>query len=285
MNMSEQISLGKLRCVRSGKTLARQGHVLASDEASYPLQGDVPLIFKEAATASELLAHEAHMAQEYSKPNLYQRLRNSFYKDYNCHEYDRIFTTMLSEHSDRSVFLSIGGGPIRRAPHITNMNIGPYPNVDIVCDAHDVCYHDETVDAIHCDAVLEHLHTPIRAVQEMHRVLKKGGQVLSVIPFMQGYHGYPHHYQNYTLSGHERLYHAQGFEILASGACQGPVVAVTTLTYRFCLEYLPRGLNVIIGRGLQLIALMLRPLDRLLEQHPKRHVLASSTYVLARKPL
>jgi hypothetical protein len=118
----------------------------------------------------------------------------------------------------------------------------------------------------------------------MFRVLKKGGTLLSVVPFMQGYHGYPHHYQNYTASGHALLFKEGGFDIVESGACQGPVVAITTLCARFCLLYLPRGLNLLAGRSVQLLGLILRPLDRLLENHPQRHVLASSTYVLAKKP-
>lgn len=244
------------------------------------MQGDIPLLLADPLPAGELSA----MSREYDAPTLYQKLRNRFYKDYNCRDYERILNRLLLEHGRDAPLLSIGGGPIRRAPHITNMNIGPYPNVDLVCDAHTLCYRDGMVDAIHIDAVLEHLHNPAKAVQEIMRVLKPGGKVLSVVPFMQGYHGYPHHYQNYTLTGHVHLWRTHGFEIIGSGACQGPMVAITTLAYRFCLEYFPPVLNVFFGRALQLIALCLRPLDRLLEKHPNRHVLASSTYVLAQKP-
>lgn len=281
MDIKTQIEQGKLRCVRTHRTLAMKDGKLVPD---YPLyQGRVPAIFKEETTASTLDAHGSDMAAEYANPSLYQRIRKALYKDYNAHAYDRLFAELIAESDASKLLLSIGGGPLRRAPHVINMNIGPYPNVDVVCDAHDLCYHDETVDAIHCDAVLEHLHTPIKAVQEMRRVLKKGGKVLSVVPFMQSYHGYPHHYQNYTLTGHELLYASNGFKVLASGACQGPVFAMTVLCSRFCTLYFPRGLNVLFGKGLLAIGLLLRPLDRLLENHVNRYVLASSTYVLAQK--
>jgi SAM-dependent methyltransferase len=282
MDIKTQIAQGKLRCVRTQQTLALKDGKLLPD---YPLyRGIVPAIFKDETVADSLDAEGSAMAEEYASPSLYQRIRKALYKDYNAHIYDQRFTELITENdSAEKCFLSIGGGPLRRSPHITNMNIGPYPNVDIVSDAHELPYHDATVDAIHCDAVLEHLHTPIKAVQEMQRVLKKGGKVLSVVPFMQSYHGYPHHYQNYTITGHELLYRSNGFQILESGACQGPVFAMTVLCSRFCTLYFPPVLNHIFGKGLLVIGLVLRPLDRLLEKHPNRYVLASSTYVLAQK--
>ncbi len=286
MDVASQIAQGLLRCVRTHEPLHREGDHLINQSGTekYPLvAGSIPKIFTTEDAEHTLGEHSGEMQKEYTRPTFYQRLRNLLYRDYNCHHYVRLWEEMVASHNNKNVFLSVGGGPIRRAAFITNMNIDAYPNVDIVCDAHELCYQDASVDAIHCDAVLEHLHHPIIAVKEMQRVLKKGGRVMSVVPFMQAYHGYPHHYQNYTLTGHELLYRDHGFTIIASGACQGPVVAMTTLSTRFCMEYLPRGLNVIIGRGVQLIGLLLRPLDRLLESHPQRYVLASSTFVLAEK--
>ena len=278
MDVATQIARGLLRCVHTHETLRREGDTLVnqSNTRTYPLiHGTVPKIFDEADATK--------MEREYKSPNLYHRLRNRLYRDFNCRQYDHLWEDMLARSNADTLFLSVGGGPIRRAPFITNINIDAYPNVDIVCDAHELCYQDNSVDAIHCDAVLEHLHHPATAVKEMHRVLKKGGRIMSVVPFMQSYHGYPHHYQNYTITGHELIYRDHGFRIVASGACQGPIVAMTTLSTRFCMEYLPRGINVVIGRSVQIIGLLLRPLDRLLESHPRRYVLASSTFVLAEK--
>ena len=46
---------------------------------------------------------------------------------------------------------------------------------DIVGDIHELPLEDNSVDAILCSAVLEHVEEPQRAVKEMYRVLKKGG--------------------------------------------------------------------------------------------------------------
>jgi SAM-dependent methyltransferase len=287
MKIIEQIDTGLLRCVRTGKTLRRDGNKLTTPDGSsqYPLErGEVPILLKDAVTATALQENNPEMAEEYTAPSLYQRLRNYFYKDYSSQELKNLFHQSIGKRPETEVVLSIGGGPIRDTPFITNLNIGPYPNVDIVGDAHELPYNDNTVDAIYISAVLEHLREPIKAVKEIYRVLKPGGQVFSVTPFMQAYHGYPNHFQNYTITGHEYLFASNGFKILAVGAGLGPVVAMTTLTARFFIEYLPPVLNLIVGRSVQALGLLLRPFDTLLEKTPKRHIIASATHVLAEKP-
>ena len=108
--------------------------------------------------------------------------------------------SIFKSDSSDSIYISIGGGPTRAYPQLININIAPFPNVDIVADAHLLPYCDNTVDGIHCEAVLEHLQNPEQAVKEMYRVLKPGKKVYVCTPFLQAYHGYPHHYQNFTLT-------------------------------------------------------------------------------------
>lgn len=267
-------------------TLSLKDNVLvtADGKNQYAMVGNsVPVILKNEDEIRDILARNTAMEKEYNSPGLYEKIRDLFYKDYSTRDFLAVLDDVIINRSASEAILSIGGGPLRDGPNTTNLNIGPFPNVDIVGDAHDLSYNDASLDAVYCTAVLEHLKEPVIAVQEMHRVLKPGGRVLSAIPFMQAYHGYPNHFQNYTLSGHEYLYSSHGFKVIASGACLGPIVALTTLNARFFLEYMPRGLNIILGRGLQLLGLLLRPLDRLLEKNPKAHILASATYVLAEK--
>lgn len=287
MKISEQINAGLLRCVRTGATLHLDGNTLTTPDGNsrYPMErGAVPIMLKDAVTATSLQENNPKMEEEYTAPSLYQRLRNYLYKDYSSRELKDLFHQSIGSRPENQLVLSIGGGPIRDTPYITNLNIGPYPNVDIVGDAHELPYNDNTVDAIYISAVLEHLKEPIKAVKEIYRVLKPGGQVFSVTPFMQAYHGYPNHFQNYTITGHEYLFASNGFNIIKVGAGLGPIVAMTTLNARFCLEYLPPVLNIIVGRAVQAIGLLLRPLDTLLEKTPKRHIIASATHVLAQKP-
>ena len=285
MHIDEQIRNGKLCCPQTYQPLRKENNMLVSADGMhrYALQGNVPIFLDNAGAVADILKDKPQMEREYQSPSIYQRIRKFFYTDHNSKAYDEAFNRYIKNQPVEALTLEIGGGPGRSAAHITNINIGPYANVDVVGDAHHLPYGDETVDAICHAAVLEHVQDPVGAVREMRRVLKKGGVLFSSIPFLQAYHGYPDHYQNYTLSGHGYLYESHGFEIITSGAAKGPISALFTMNARFFLEYFPPVLNLLFGRGIQLVGALLSPLDRWLEKRNNYHVLASTTFVLARK--
>lgn len=68
---------------------------------------------------------------------------------------------------------------------------------DIVGDVHAMPFDDNSVDAIICLAVLEHVENPIQAYKEMHRVLKPGGHTLIYVPFLYYYHADPGYYGDF----------------------------------------------------------------------------------------
>lgn len=68
---------------------------------------------------------------------------------------------------------------------------------DIVGDIHDLPFSDNSVDAIICIAVLEHVEEPQRAVREIYRVLKPGGYAYLYAPFLFYYHPLNGYYQDY----------------------------------------------------------------------------------------
>lgn len=181
--------------------------------------------------------------------------------------------------------MAVGGGPKRVHPRLVNLNLAPFPNVDLVGTALSLPFASASVAAVHCEALLEHLEFPELAVKEMFRVLRPGGQVFAATPFLQSFHGYPGHFQNYTLPGHRRFFERAGFEIVASGLCVGPVRALVDLVAKLFQVIIP-GLA---GQGLAgcwlLIGVLLRPIDVLLNRVPSAHRVASTTFVHARKPL
>jgi SAM-dependent methyltransferase len=182
--------------------------------------------------------------------------------------------------------ISIGGGPLRAHPTFWNLNLAPFPNVDVVGDAHRLPLLSSGVGAIHCEAVLEHLEDPEVAVAEMFRVLMPGGLVFAATPFLQVFHGYPDHYRNFTLSGHRRLFVSSGFEILDSGACVGPAFALVDVASNLLREYVPtRVLSRLSWLVTRLVGRAVVQLDRLFLRSPASHVVASTTFVLARKPV
>jgi ubiquinone/menaquinone biosynthesis C-methylase UbiE len=79
---------------------------------------------------------------------------------------------------------------------------------DIVGDIHELPLEDNSVDAILCSAVLEHVEEPQRAVKEMYRVLKKGGYCFIYVPFLYYYHpmkGYYKDFYRFTYDGVEYI--------------------------------------------------------------------------------
>jgi len=77
--------------------------------------------------------------------------------------------------------------------------LDPVPDYhpDIVGDIHALPFGDNSIDAILCIAVLEHVKNPFLAMQEMHRVLKPGGLLYLYVPFLYYYHPMKPYYEDY----------------------------------------------------------------------------------------
>ena len=70
-------------------------------------------------------------------------------------------------------------------------------NPDIVGDIHKMPFTNESQDAIVCLSVLEHVEDPIRAAQELYRVLKPGGLLFVYVPFLYYYHAEKGYYGDF----------------------------------------------------------------------------------------
>lgn len=68
---------------------------------------------------------------------------------------------------------------------------------DIVGDIHHIPLQNNSVDSIICASVLEHIHNPIVAAQELHRVIKPGGYLFVYVPSIYPYHARKGHYPDY----------------------------------------------------------------------------------------
>ncbi len=97
--------------------------------------------------------------------------------------------------------------------------------VDRIEDIHALTFADESVGTVICLETLEHVSDPLRAVQEMHRVLKPGG-VLAISSLMFfPIHAHPWDYWRFTPEGFELLLRpfesslvvAQGWDLMPEG--------------------------------------------------------------------
>jgi ubiquinone/menaquinone biosynthesis C-methylase UbiE len=70
-----------------------------------------------------------------------------------------------------------------------NLDINPKAEPDIVGSAYAIPLPDNSLDAVISIYLLEHLAEPHRFVEEIKRVLRPGGQVLLMAPFIHPFHG------------------------------------------------------------------------------------------------
>lgn len=186
--------------------------------------------------------------------------------------------------SVEGVVLNIGSGNSPKRKGVVNVDMMNYENVDIVCDIHALPFKDNSIDAIMSIAVLEHVREPAVVLKELHRVLKKGGRVFSVIPFMQPFHASPHDYQRYTLPGIEFLH--RDFQKVESGVFSGPVSGALWAVQEALASVLSFGsekLKNFLTIGLMLLTWPIKFLDLLAMRLPTAKNVASNFYFYGRK--
>jgi SAM-dependent methyltransferase len=296
LDIMKQVDRGVLICPASGQKLVAgpsgETLVTADGSRSYPLLGGrVPILLADPDALAGYATASTKMNDEYNADKhpfnlnvMLNKVQKLLLSDYRKNSSIKAVARIFDNQSEDGLCLSIGGGPDRDHPCLINLNIGPFPNVELVADAHQLPYADNCVDAIYSNAVFEHLGNPSQAAAEMFRVLKPGGEIFVSTPFLQAYHGYPYHFQNFTLTGHEHLFRSQGFEITESGACVGLVYTFFNLTSKFMRYFLPTIIGLPLLVVWNLLSLPFRPIDKLLNEHPNAHMLASTTYLVARKP-
>lgn len=69
-----------------------------------------------------------------------------------------------------------------------------FSQIDIVSDILDIPEPDASFDAVLCTEVLEHLPDPVRALNEIARLLRPGGTLIVTAPFWSLTHFAPYHY-------------------------------------------------------------------------------------------
>ncbi|MEA2304107.1 MAG: hypothetical protein QOH43_1387 [Solirubrobacteraceae bacterium] len=85
-----------------------------------------------------------------------------------------------------------------------------YP-CDVVADATAMPFGSATIDRVASNSVLEHIAYPHEVLRETHRVLRPGGVMVVVMPFVWHQHGYPNDYVRLTPGFFERVCPEVGF--------------------------------------------------------------------------
>jgi len=113
----------------------------------------------------------------------------------------------LIKNNEEGLVLDCGAG---RRPvyfdNVVNFEIVDYETTDVRGVAEVLPFIDGAFDAVLSITVLEHVRDPFLCAKEIARVLKPGGSLICRVPFLQPFHGYPHHYYNMTYQGLKNLF-------------------------------------------------------------------------------
>ena len=112
----------------------------------------------------------------------------------------KFFKEKLNIIAQCSKILDVGGGvkyskELKKFRRLLNnchyqvLDNNPEINPDILADAHDIPLPDKSIDAVICKSLLEHTKNPQKVMDEIFRILKKGGYCLIYLPFIYPYHG------------------------------------------------------------------------------------------------
>ena len=83
--------------------------------------------------------------------------------------------------------------------------------IDLVSDITRIPADDESFDIVLCTEVLEHVPDPVKAVQELSRLVKSGGQLILTAPFASLSHFAPYHFSS-GLSRYWYKHHLAAFD-------------------------------------------------------------------------
>lgn len=85
--------------------------------------------------------------------------------------------------------------------------------VDVYYDGKALPFENESFDSMLCSEVLEHVPDMEAMLEELNRVLVKGGKVLITVPFVWPEHELPFDFRRFTANGLVETFEKHGFAV------------------------------------------------------------------------
>ncbi len=184
-----------------------------------------------------------------------------------------------------ALVVDVGCGAESPREGLVRLDLGAGPDVDVAADAHDLPFRDGSVDALILVRVLEHVRDPQRVVAEIARVVRPGGEVMAVVPFLEPYHRNPTDHARFCRDGVERVFSA--FETVELSTATGPAVtAVWFLKELLAVAFPFSNRPMVYAAVRELAGWVLSPiawLDPLLRDKAFAHKIAGSFWYVGRR--
>lgn len=206
-----------------------------------------------------------------------------------AYDYDPIALDLISRYP-HGLLLDCGAG-LRQIyrPNVVNFEVVRNATTDVLGVAEELPFKDNSFDAAISLAVLEHVKDPFACARELARVLKPGGTLYCVVPFLQPFHAFPHHYYNMSHEGLANLFEGrldiERQEVLGSGH---PIFTLTWILRSWAQGLSGEARRRFLGQRIE--DLIMDPDDYFDEPWvtglpaEKCFELASTTALIARKP-
>ena len=185
--------------------------------------------------------------------------------------------------ADKAV-LDVGSGPERLGPEFINVDVMPFPQVDVVADAASLPFKTGSLAGVVSESVLEHVPDMEAVAKEMVRVLAQGGVLYASIPFIHPFHASPDDFNRLTTSGLKRLF--RELEPLEVGVRSGPWSAfLILLAYWFgvIFSFGSRKAAPFLAHVFMLVLGPLKIFDLLFVYLPGAEVVATHVYFIGKK--
>ncbi len=137
------------------------------------------------------------------------------YSQYRC-------TLPMVEKHARGQVIDLGCGEMALQSVIQSLGL-EYDSLDLIPSSEQVTFEaniqdmsmisDQSYDTAICLQVLEHVPDPHKAVHEIFRILKTGGQLILSVPHLSRIHEEPNDFQRFTEYGIHVLLEEAGFHI------------------------------------------------------------------------
>jgi len=141
--------------------------------------------------------------------------------------------------------LDVGAGKapykslFKNAAEYLTLDCFDYPGIDIKADiTKKIPVPTNSFDGVVCFQVLEHLANPQKAVDEIYRILKRGGSCLLTAHMAAPLHGIPYDYFRFTIFGLKEIF--KKFEKVEIKPNGGSALSIIQLIVWGIFENLPK---------------------------------------------
>lgn len=193
-------------------------------------------------------------------------------------------SAFLAEIEIGSIVVELGSGNRRLSGDIINIDLFTFPNVDISANIENSPIASSSVDYVILDSVIEHVPRPQAVIDEVWRILKPGGKLFCINPFLFPYHGYPAHYCNFTRDGMQQL--LIKFDTAVIEPHYGPTSALINILSEYVAITIAgqrRTLYLVIRASMLLLIGWTRFLDRWVIRSPQSYRLSGMLCSIATK--